>query len=60
VKIDGFVKSKNSPSRLGVTGGMNEKGIDKLVKFHNSSPSPSPVKGEGVTFTFYKFIKIAR
>ena len=36
------------------------RGINNLLKFLDSSPSPqpSPVKGEGVFLTFYETIKI--
>jgi hypothetical protein len=68
-KVDGFVKSEISPSRLGVTGGdepctvwyrVKGRGINNFLEFLDSSPSPqpSPVKGEGVFLTFYDFIKI--
>jgi hypothetical protein len=51
VNFDGFVKSKISPSRLGVTGGdepctiwyrVKGRGITNLVKFLVFSPSPLP------------------
>jgi len=37
------------------------RGINNLLKFLDSSPSPqpSPIKGEGVFLTFYEFIKYA-
>jgi len=36
------------------------RGINDLLKFLDSSPSPqpSPVKGEGVFLTFYEIINI--
>ncbi len=38
------------------------RGINNLLKFLDSSPSPqpSPVKGEGVFLTFYEIVRIAR
>jgi len=40
--------------------GMKGRGIDNLLEFLDSSPSPqpSPVKGEGVFLTFYEFINV--
>jgi hypothetical protein len=40
---------------------MKGRGINNFLKFPDSSPSPwpSPVKGEGVFFTFYDFINFA-
>jgi hypothetical protein len=52
--------------------GIKGRGINTLLEFLDSSPSPlpcgvlkltpqgkpSPIKGEGVFFTFYDFIKI--
>jgi hypothetical protein len=41
---------------------MMGRGINNLLKFLDSSPSPqpSPIKGEGVFLTFYEIIRIAR
>jgi hypothetical protein len=41
---------------------MMGRGINNLLKFLDSSPSPqpSPVEGEGVFSTFYEIIGMAR
>jgi len=41
---------------------MKGRGINNLLEFLDSSPSPqpSPVEGEGVFLTFYKAIIIGR
>jgi hypothetical protein len=48
INLDGFVKSKISPSRLGVTGDKGE-GASDSARYLGASPSPhpSPVEREG-------------
>ena len=56
VNFNVLVKSKISPP---LAGGDNGEGGNNLFKFLDSSPSPSPVKGEEVFLTFYENINFA-